>query len=224
VSPGDGPLEFDEAQLRRRLDGLSLSGRLLFVASCAERAAPTCLRHADAAETPSDVELVKTAVERSWSLPLRPSAATKDRSSADRLWRLASIENDWNRPFTRYVPDCASALYFAVDFQITRAIESASEAARWIYNAVDALAMNRAGVTSGGESERRRLAADRSVQRELQKQQRDLEAIEGARLVDPALVERLRADSARLGKAMADDFEAESAQRLRRGPPPPLGR
>jgi hypothetical protein len=84
--------------------------------------------------------------------------------------------------------------------------------------------MNRAGVTSGGESERRRLAADRSVQRELQKQQRDLEAIEGARLVDPALVERLRADSARLGKAMADDFEAESAQRLRRGPPPPLGR
>jgi hypothetical protein len=220
VNAGEELLQFDEERLRRRLNALELAGRLAFVASCAERAAPTCLRYTEDERLEAEGRLVRDSLAASWRAVLDPDARPHDRSLPDRLWVFGSFDSDWNKPFNHYVPDCVSAMYFVADFLVTGAVESAVQSWIWIYNAVDALSMSRLGPLSGGSEMERLIEADRSVQRELLKLERDLAAIESATAVNEALVTRLRTDSARLGKAMLDDFLGEAANRLRRGPPP----
>ena len=215
-------LDFDEAVLRGRLTALTFGGQLVFVASCAERAAPTCIAHFESNRMDADARLIGEVVETSWRGALDPELRLKDSGVADELWRLASIDGVWHQPITSYVPDCASAIYFAADFQISGSLKSATESARWVYNALDALVSNRIGMTSGTAADYEAVIADRVIQRELIKQDRDLRAIEDVSEIDEPLLERLRADSARIGRAMLEEFEAESAGRLRRGPPPRL--
>jgi hypothetical protein len=61
---------------------------------------------------------------------------------------------------------------------------------------------------------------DATIQRELRKEDADLSTLEAVGRLDAALVKRLRADSARLGQLMLQEFMAEAQSRLRRGPPP----
>lgn len=217
----DAPrLDFDEVALQERLGTLNFERQMTFVASCAERAAPTCIAYFESNRIDADANLIWEVVATSWRAALDPEERLKDRSVADELWRQASIDGEWHQPITSYVPDCASAIYFAADFQISGSLKSASESARWLYNALDALAVNRRGIRSGTAADFEAITGDRVIQRELMKQERDLRALEGASTADTALVERIRADSARLGRAMLEEFEAESARRLHRGPPP----
>jgi hypothetical protein len=166
-----------------------------------------------------EAQLCKDVTEVTWHGSLDPEARLQERSVANELWRFAMIETDWAQPLSTYIPDCASVLYFAADFQLTESVKSASEAARWIYNALDALVSNRSGIPGGGREESRRLIEDATIQRELGKQDRDLVALEGAMQIDDSLVRRLREESARLGRTILQEFMAEAQTRLRRRPP-----
>ena len=213
-------LDFDEERLLARIGGLQFPHQIAFVASCCERAAPTCIEFAERSYTQEEAQLCRDVTALTWRGSLDPKSRLRDRSVANELWRIARMETDWNQPLSAYVPDCASVLYFAAEFQLTESVKSACESARWIYNALDALVLNRTGITGGGREESDRLMADSTVQRELRKQDRDLLALEAAKHIDDSLVRRLRDESARLGRTMLEEFEAEAQTRLRRGPPP----
>lgn len=213
-------LNFDEERLRERLSKLTFGHQLAFVASCCERAMPTCAEYADGADMQDQAQLASDVTELAWRGSLEPEARLQERSVANELWRFARMDNDWAKPMTRYVPDCVSVLYFAADFQLTGTVASASETARWIYNALDALVLNRSGITSGTGEESRALTADPTIQRELRKQERDLVKLEAAEHIDAPLLQVMRADSARLGRMMLEEFEADAQTRLRSGPPP----
>jgi hypothetical protein len=220
VTAEQSQLDFEEERLRARIAGLQVPHQLAFVASCCERAAPTCIEFAERSYKEEEARLCKDVTAITWRGSLDPESRLRDRSVANELWRIARMESDWNQPLSTYVSNCATVLYFAADFQLTESVESASESARWIYNALDALVSNRSGITGGGSEESRRLTTDATIQRELRKQDRDLAALESAKHIDESLVRRLREESARLGRTMLDEFEAEAQTRLRRGPPP----
>jgi hypothetical protein len=165
-------------------------------------------------------ELVKQATELAWRACLEPPTKVEDRSLANELWRFARMDTDPAEPLSAYVPDCASAVYFATDFRLTASLVSASESARWIFEAVAALVAKRSGLTSAPGEIWSAQDVDRSIQRELGKEDADLSAVEALGRPDAALVKRLRADSERLGQLTLQEFMAEAQSRLRRGPPP----
>jgi uncharacterized protein YjaG (DUF416 family) len=220
VTFDDLTLGFDEKRLQGRLAVLEPARQLAFTASCCERAAATCIDYALRSDMGDEAKVVKDVTELAWRATLEPGAALKERSVANELWHFARMDNDWVDPMTTYIPDLVSAVYFAADFQLTRSLKSATECARWVFNALDALVLNRRGVTSGPSEEERQAMTDRTIQRELRKQENDLTALETANRIDAALVERLRAESARIGQLMLEEFEADAQRRLRRGPPP----
>jgi hypothetical protein len=220
VTPEQPLLDFEEERLRERLAGLQLPHQIAFVASCCERAAPICIEFAQRSYLSHEEKLIRDVTDLTWHGSLEPESRLSERSVANELWRFASMDTDWAQPLSTYVPDCAMVLYFAADFQLTESVKSASEAARWIYNALDSLVLNRSGMTAGSSEESHRLIADTTIQRELRKQDRDLAALENAKHIDESLVRRLREESTRLGRTMLDEFEAEAQTRLRRGPPP----
>jgi len=195
-------------------------GQLGFVASCCERAGATCIAYADMAYLTEESELVKQATELAWRASLEPPTVVEDRSLANEVWRFARMDTDPAQPLSAYVPDCASAVYFSSDFRLTASLVSACESARWVFEAVAALVSKRSGLTSGPAELWSARDSDRSIQRELRKQEADLSTLEAAGRPDAALIKRLRADSARLGQLMLQEFMAEAQNRLRRGPPP----
>jgi hypothetical protein len=85
-----------------------------------------------------------------------------------------------------------TALYFGADFQLTRDLKAASDSARWIYNALDALVSNRSGKQAGTSDEFRQLRGDPGLQRELRKENTDLTMLETAQELTPELLDALQ--------------------------------
>jgi hypothetical protein len=216
VTGGDQFVDFDEAELRERLAGLRESHQRAFVASCIERAAPTYLSFAEIAYLEESASLVRQVVEATWRGCTDPKRGITERSIANELWHLARTNWDPAVTLGQYAEDCVTALYFGADFQLTGDLKAASESARWIYNALDALVSNRSGKQAGTSDEFRQLRSDPGLQRELRKENTDLTMLESAPELTPELLDVIRTDSSRLGKLMLGDFESEAQSRLRR--------
>jgi uncharacterized protein YjaG (DUF416 family) len=214
------PLAFDELRLRERLAGLSADRQMAFVASCCERAAATYLEFAHLAYLDAEVvRLVQQSLELTWKACLDMTVGVSERSLANELWHLSRADPDPAVPLSRYALDCVAVVYFAADFQLTGALESASECGRWIYNALDSLVSDQSGMTGGTADEWKRLEADPIIQRELRKQEADLTLLKKVSELDAAFLELLRADSQRIGGLMLRDFETYAQTQLETGPP-----
>jgi uncharacterized protein YjaG (DUF416 family) len=213
-------LAFDEMRLRERLATLSSDRQMAFVASSCERAAATYLEFAHLAYLDAEVvRLVQLCLELTWKACLDITAGVSERSLANELWHLSRADPDPAVPLSRYALDCVAVVYFAADFQLTGALESASESGRWIYNALDSLVSDQSGMTGGTADEWKRLEADPIIQRELRKQEADLSLLEKVSGLDAAFLELLRTDSRRIGGLMLRDFETYAQTRLETGPP-----
>jgi uncharacterized protein YjaG (DUF416 family) len=213
-------LAFDEMRLRERLATLSSDRQMAFVASCCERAAATYLEFAHLAYLDAEVvRLVQQCLELTWKACLDITAGVSERNLANELWHLSRADPDPAVPLSRYALDCVAVVYFAADFQLTGALESASESGRWIYNALDSLVSDQSGMTGGTADEWKRLEADPIIQREVRKQEADLSLLEKVSGLDAAFLELLRTDSRRIGGLMLRDFETYAQTRLETGPP-----
>jgi uncharacterized protein YjaG (DUF416 family) len=93
-------LEFDEQRLSQRLGVLPLNHQAVFVASCCERAAPTCIEFAERSYMQQEAQLCKDVTEVTWQGSLDPEARLQERSVANELWRFAMIETDWAQPLS----------------------------------------------------------------------------------------------------------------------------
>lgn len=103
-----------------RLAALPFAHQAAFVASCCERATPTSIEYAQMAYLPDEALLLKQVTELAWRACVEPDARIQDRGLANELWRYARMDSDSVQPLSRYVGDCASVLYFAADFHLTR--------------------------------------------------------------------------------------------------------
>src|SRR5207248_10068020 len=89
-----------------------------------------------------------------------------------------------------YGRDALMVFYFAIEFEKTGLPAHASECGRWVFNIVDALAMDRepGGVLT--PEVQTRVAANRAVQRELRKQETDIATLDQAAELDSPLLAR----------------------------------
>jgi hypothetical protein len=210
-------LTFDEQRLSDRLTRMSADRQLAFAASCCERVAPIYLQFA-ALEGAGTGPLIQDILEGIWSASL-DSAGTDARgglADLDLGSLAARMEGPYPSGWGGYGRDALTVFYFAIEFKKTGLPAHASECGRWVFNIVDAVAMDS---EPGGVltlEVQTRIAANRAIQRELRKQETDIATLDQAAELDSHLLARLRGESRRLGMRLLR--EVEFTVRTRRPP------
>ncbi len=118
-------------------------------------------------------------------------------------------------PISAYGGDALTVFHFAVRSHKSGQTDKAAECGRWAFNVCDALAMARDRSHLIDASGDERLKANRSVQRELRKQDADLTQLERIPALDSRTATILRGESARLGRRLLQEihFTAETEPR-----------
>lgn len=175
-------IRFEEEQLRDQLSALPRPSRIAFAAACAARLENTArnLTIDDRLELPLSRAIGGIVAYLECGSPFDTKSAEKD-------LLLAIPDEDANPDFPFAVAeDAAAAAVFALRAMRSDDTQDVAWAARRAYDTSDREALGALNVGAVGESGERYVLHHPIVQRELQRQLRDLEAVSGIDSDTPA--------------------------------------
>ncbi len=169
---------FDESMLVQRLGAVSTLRRVAFATACAERLLPAYANYA-ARSGWGDAAKLRFMLDELWRICERGANASCDFQSAIEVC-MALIPGEDRGPWMpeqAYAEDAASALAYALSFCQTGDSQEAAWAARRAYEAVDQFVVRQHNLDTEMRRDEKRVLSYPTLQRELERQERDLDCL-----------------------------------------------
>lgn len=185
-------ISFSENMLSERLSRLNCMQITAFAASCAERLMPTYIRFAEnAALAPEDKLLYRKSLDNIWNCALGKLIDKKSIVDMEHacLNAVPSEDDAWEfgEP---YAEDAGAAVTFAVRTWLSCDPQNAVWAARRVYEALDNFVVTSLNSSLIDEQE---VLSNHLIQKELVRQQLDLEQLEDITFAEQISIAHLRA-------------------------------
>ncbi len=168
---------FDEQLLVTQLGELSWDLRLLFAVSCAERLFPAYIRYQQVAKR-GDAGTLRTILDGLWDDLLRGDFSRSVAQDLDKC--MALIPQEESRAWCTEEPwaeDAAACIAYSLRARQTGDPQEVAWAARRVYEAVDDYVLNATGQEFQLPAEEKRVLAHPVIQKELERQRRDLDEL-----------------------------------------------
>lgn len=202
-------LRYDEAQLVNALEELSVAGRATFAAACAERMVAV-YRWFHGRTGQGDPAVLEQGLADLWATLEgrgRPASGLElQQSAAEGL--VPQEEDSWVDEHA-YAENAAAAVAYAIRSWLTGSAQEAAWAARQLYDALDYRVTNRDALDLNTPGVQEVIDADPLIQRELTRQQRDLEVLRHTSVEALGSVARRLWDRAQADSRTVFDFSME---------------
>lgn len=183
-------LTFSEANLLSSLSGMEDRAMVAFAAACATRQLSCYEAYAAKFATPCAQEMGKY-VAQVWEAIEHAGASDIDwQQSLESIMNLAPGESDSWTPLHAYADDAIASLAYSVRCLIKKDAQEAAWAARRAYESVDQAAIKALNPELNGPESEARIRSHPVVQRELQRQLRDLQLLRGEEM--PSGIQHVR--------------------------------
>lgn len=184
---------FDEAVLVQRLGAIPKLRRVAFAAACAERLLPAYATYVSRSGW-GDAARLRFMLDELWSISERgANTASNLQSTIDDC--MALIPGEDRGPWMHeraYAEDASSALAYALSCCQTGDSQEAAWAARRAYEAVDQFVVRQHNLGTEARRDEKRVLSYPTIQRELERQDRDLERLCGAVEDEADLIREIR--------------------------------
>lgn len=182
-------LRYDEPALVQRLSRLAPGARAVFAAACAERLLPV-YRWAQEHTGRGDSDRLAEALSAVWRA-LEGNCVDLQRPLDEALALVPDEDETWIDAFG-YAEHAAAAVAYAIRACLTDDPQEAAWAARQAYEALDLRVTTRDNIDVNTPGAEERIARDVLIQRELSRQQRDLQVLSRRAHQLSAVTARLR--------------------------------
>ena len=175
-----GQRRFDEASLVKQLSRLPADSSLAFALCCATRQLAACNKYAEHFVTES-LDFVRVINEQLWATVTGNASAKIDwRAMLEQVMEFLPEQQDHWEPFHVYADHAISSLAYSIRCLLNADAQEAAWSARRAYEAADQAAIRDLDARVGLSGTEARILAHPIVQRELQRQERDLQLLESA--------------------------------------------
>lgn len=170
-------LIFDEASLVKSLSRLDAREKHAFAAACATRQL-LCFETFSTAFNAADAERMRMYVGLLWEA-IGEESFLEDywQHALEQVMDLSPEENVPWTPLHAYAEDAIASLSYSIRCLVSNSAQEAAWAARRAYEAADQAAIHAIEITPGPDSEAR-ILAHKIVQRELERQERDVRLLQ----------------------------------------------
>lgn len=196
--------EFDERRLIAELERLPVPSRIAFAASCAERQM-RAHRLFRAQEPRANAAVVERALEDAWTVPDQITDAGVLERQLEEVMALIpqedNVEISWTQTTTN-AQNAAMAVAYTLRTRLSGDAQEAAWAARVAYEALDNFVINTECIDPGVPGGRSRILMHPLVQAELERQERDMQALLTASESQAAEVRRQLRDRAKAESAV----------------------
>ena len=190
-------LLFDETELSRKIEQLSIKGRAAFAAACAERMLPSFAKFVTRTAR-GKPDALRDVLTRLWNDLVRDPMSDAE-VDAQIAACMDLIPNENGGPWVQEqaaAEDAASALAYALRCRRSGLAKDAAWAARRCYEALDNYVINHEAIDTSIPGEEARVRSHPLVQAELGRQQRDLNELLCGEIAIISLWERSKAEAA----------------------------
>ena len=190
-------MKFDEAALVRQLADLTVPRRVAFAAACAERLFPMYVHFHKENDT-GDPASVERALSRLWSDLEGEEMGEKElRGFVNDLEALVPEEDESWTESAAYAQNAVAAVAYAFRCRIEGDEQEAAWAARQAYEAIDFHIVNKEDVDIDAPEAEETLRTHPLIQAELERQARDLGALQAQQSDLAELRKRAQAEAGR---------------------------
>jgi len=171
-------IHFNEDSIVSRLSRLPPFARITFALCCATRQFEAYEQFVKNV-TSSSPSYARTVIDQLWKMVAGDFPAEVDWDKAlDEVMDLLPEEQDQWAPFHVYADHAISSLIYTIRCVLDSSAQEAAWSARRAYEAADQAAIRDLGVQTGITDSEVKIHAHFLVQRELQRQERDLQSLE----------------------------------------------
>ena len=169
---------FDEASLVKQLSRMPADSKLAFALCCATRQLDACKQFAERF-APESQGSISAIIEQLWNRVTSDRSAKTDWDAVlEEVMELLPEEQDHWAPFHVYADHAISSLAYTIRCLLKPDAQEAGWSARRAYEAADQAAIRDLDVQTGTADTEAKILAHPIVQRELQRQERDLQLLE----------------------------------------------
>lgn len=203
---------FSRTRLRARLERLDAQAQLAFGASCCERLIPSYLAFQEEAGW-GDVVILRKALNATWvSLVDLDLPASHAQTLLADCERIIPDSEDFDTLYASAAQDACLAVCSLMDFLLERDVDKIVDIAGFATDSVDLYVQEIEQIAPNTPDREERIRLHRLMQRELRKQEADLELLEAARVIDEAFLQALRASWDNMGRSNLDLPQAQIVQ------------
>jgi uncharacterized protein YjaG (DUF416 family) len=170
-------IKYDEKANIARLSHLHPSSRATFSLCCATRQTTTWEEYARQFR-PNDVIAFRKTAETIWNTLASNALPLNWKPTLDEVMGLFPGEESEASPLHTYAEDALASLAYVIRCLIAGSEQEAAWSARRAYEMADQAAIRQLGLQPGGSAAEKQILMHSTVQRELERQERDLQILE----------------------------------------------